>query len=89
MKSKIENITIGNYNFHIYSIETDDGFVRGIEITDAYLGIEEIGFRKKLMIPFTDTNLIDDPKSKRDNVDNIENLEKLSKLILELIKQKQ
>lgn len=30
MKDKIKNFELGNFNFHIYSIETENGNVRGI-----------------------------------------------------------
>jgi hypothetical protein len=83
---KMTNIVIGDFKFHLFSLKTDTGSVRGIEITDAFAGIEEIGFIKKLSIPFTDPHLIDDEKFKQENHNNIEGLKKLCEFILNEIK---
>lgn len=82
MKDKIENILLGDFNFHVYSLETETGNVRGIDITDVFLGNEKIGFDKKLSITFTDPHLIEDKVFKGKNSDNIENLKELCKFIL-------
>ncbi|MDY0270142.1 hypothetical protein [Trichloromonas sp.] len=67
MKDTIKNFELGNFNFHVYSIETEDGYVRGIEITDAFVGMEKIGFGEKLSMTFTDPHLIEDKNFKHEN----------------------
>lgn len=81
MKDNIKNFELGNFNFHVYSIETDGGKVRGIEITDA-LGVDKIGFNEKISITFTDKELIDDSKVKHQNIKNIHNLKNMCEFIL-------
>lgn len=82
MKDKIKDYLIGDFKFHVYSLETETGHVRGIDITDAFLGNEQIGFDKILKITFTDPHLIEDEVFKIKNHNNIESLIELSKFIL-------
>lgn len=87
MKNTIKDFQLGNYNFHVYSIETEGGAVRGIEITDAFAGTEKIGFNEKLSITFTDANLIENESFKHENIKNINNLKDMCKFILKEIEQ--
>lgn len=87
MNAKIQDFIIGDLNFKVSSI----GNARQIEITDAYCDprYEKIGFRKKLILPFTDSTFIDDKKYKQENEFNIESLKKLCEFILNEINTKQ
>lgn len=82
MKDTIKNFELGDFHFHVYSIETENGNVRGIEISDAFAGTEKIGFNEKISITFTDSHLIEDKNFKRKNEKNINNLKEMCELIL-------
>ena len=85
MKDRVENFTLGDFNFHVYSIGTEGGQIRGIEITDALGEIEKIGFNGKLSITFTDPHIIKDEGFRYKNEKNIDNLKTMCKLILDEI----
>lgn len=83
MNDKIKNFSIGDFNFHVYSIRAKGGSVRGITIKDALAGREKIGFDKCLSITFTDAKIIDDENFRRENLKNIDGLVGMCEFILD------
>jgi glutamine amidotransferase PdxT len=80
---KINHYFLGDYKFSFMKMQVKkNNFIRNLEISDANLGTEELGYNKKLSVNFISPKLIEDKQQKEISKQNIAELKEFCKFVL-------
>jgi len=80
---KINHYFLGTYKFSFMTmLVKKNNFIRNLEISDANLGQEEIGYNKKLSVNLISPKLIEDKQQKEISKQNIAELKEFCKFVL-------